>query len=338
MQTTNKKIAGYDTDKKYYWSPVIHWEKKDRELIINTFSYAGAGADVFPEFYYLTQKGVTPAELMEHFSEINSTEFSEFIQDLVKKRVLVSSILTPMEIFGTQNKMFKNEYSEEIIYNPDELKKFKMKQLNRMPVANSGKKVDMKQDVEYPAIIRDRRTYRVFDSTKKISLDVFSQLMSVLKQTRDEDKVTYYYASAGGLYPIDVYVYLKDNRIENMQAGLYYYSPLDNSLILVSNSCVITDEAHFFVNKDIYNSSAFSIFFIYNAEATMPKYGGMAYFYACIDTGLMVGALTCAAELNNIGLCSIGDMNFKKIEKYFKLNENQVLIHTVEGGYKIIYE
>ena len=36
----------------------------------------------------------------------------------------------------------------------------------------------------------------------------------------------------------------------------------------------------------------------------------------------------------NIGHCSIGDMNFEKIESLFKLKENQVHIHTVEFGIK----
>lgn len=66
----------------------------------------------------------------------------------------------------------------------------------------------------------------------------------------------------------------------------------------------------------------------------MPKYGGMGYYYACIDTGIMVEVLTQVAEENDIGLCSIGDMNFSKIEKYFDLSKNQVLLHIVEVGLK----
>jgi hypothetical protein len=48
----------------------------------------------------------------------------------------------------------------------------------------------------------------------------------------------------------------------------------------------------------------------------------------------MISALTQAAELVDIGLCSIGEMSFRKIEKYFKLNERQVYLHTIEGGLK----
>ncbi|HHU52055.1 MAG TPA: AMP-binding protein [Firmicutes bacterium] len=173
----------------------------------------------------------------------------------------------------------------------------------------------------------------MFNQKDKISFPTFSRLLSVFRQIREENKIRYYYACAGGLYPIDIFVYVKENRVEGLEEGLYYYNPRENALYLVNND-VITDQAHYFTNKAIYNSSAFSLFFIYNAEVTMPKYGADGYFYACIDTGIMVSTLTHVAEALNIGLCSIGDMMFDQIREKFNLAEEQVWIHTVEGGIK----
>ena len=51
----------------------------------------------------------------------------------------------------------------------------------------------------------------------------------------------------------------------------------------------------------------------------MPKYGGMAYIYACIDTGIMVSLLTYIAEAEEVGSCSIGEMDYKKIKPLFPL-------------------
>lgn len=73
------------------------------------------------------------------------------------------------------------------------------------------------------------------------------------------------------------------------------------------------------MNKDIFSHSAFSIYFIYDADVSMPKYGGMAYIYACIDTGIMVSLLTYIAEAEEVGSCSIGEMDYKKIKPLFPL-------------------
>ena len=71
--------------------------------------------------------------------------------------------------------------------------------------------------------------------------------------------------------------------------------------------------------------------FIYNAEATMPKYGAQGYLYSLLDTGIMVSTLNSVGEMLGIGMCSIGDMLFDKVKPLFGLNENQVWLHTVEG-------
>lgn len=334
MYSNMIKAANECEERKYYWSPSIRWEKKADELRIEIFSYPDFVKDIFPKFYFLAQKGMAISELIKEFPEVESRKMNSFLQDLIKKRILINSILSPQEIFFPQNGLFKNEYSENIIYDAEELKKFKKKQLGRMCETAGNTKIQLDTEIDLPEYITKRRTYRTFDTNEKISFSSFSKLLSAFKQLKYGDEARYYYASAGGLYPIDVYIYIKDNRIENIKAGLYYYSPVDNNLCLVSSTCVITDDAHYFTNKQIYKESAFSVFFVYNAEVTMPKYGGMGYFYGCIDAGIMVEALTQTAELCNIGLCSIGDMNFNKIKKYFKLNENQVHIHTIEGGIK----
>ncbi|NLN64297.1 MAG: SagB/ThcOx family dehydrogenase [Clostridiaceae bacterium] len=329
-----KRLSGYDSNKRYFWSPAFDCVNDDDHLRIGAFDFGGDAGGIFPELYYITQRGATPCEMMQRFTSVDPGKLEKLIKELVQKRVLVSSILSPSEIFEVQSRMFKNEYDEETFLNPARLEEYRRKQLNRRPNLNETGKILLEQKEAYPELISQRRTYRTFDTDHRISMKTLSQLMSVFRQVCSEGEIRYYYASAGGLYPVDIYVYAKDNRVESVQGGLYYYSPIDNSLVLANSSCVITEAAHLFTNKDIFRSSALSLFFIYNADVSMPKYGGMAYFYACIDTGLMVGALTAVAELNDIGICSVGSMEFDRIKKYFHLNENQTLLHTVEAGLK----
>lgn len=121
--------------------------------------------------------------------------------------------------------------------------------------------------------------------------------------------------------------------MENVNAGLYYYHPASHQLVLVSND-EITEESAYVKNKKIFKSSAITIYIVYNAEASMPVYGGDGYFYASIDTGIVVATLTQICEKLNLGLCSIGDMNFDVIKDKFCLNHNQSFLHNIEIGIK----
>lgn len=333
MEQQCLKPAQEPEAEKYYWSPAVRWEIRADEVKIEIFSYKDFVVELFPRFYFLTQKGIGITELLGEFPRVDSRRLSRFVDDLIRKRILVNSILTPHEVFYSQGYLFQNDYSEKIVCDAVALEQFKKKQLQRNYAPQNSKSIDLKNE-PLPEWLAKRRSYRTFNTEHKLSFKVFSRLFSVFKQIREGANIRYFYASAGGLYPIDIYVYVKENRVESVGKGLYYYSPVTNSLSLINENVTITKEAHYFTNQAIFEQSACSVFFVYNAEATMPKYGGMAYFYACVDSGIMVASLTAVAELHDIGLCSIGDMQFRKIEKYFQLNRNQVFLHAVEIGLK----
>lgn len=317
-----------------YWSPAFQW-KKDGEIVkIGNFSYSGVAALLFPELYFIMQDGSTVEALQSKFPHISREKIIEFVDELVSSRILLNKILNPDEIFRAQQRLFKNEYSEEIIYNPVELEKYKLKQLSRVHMADRGNKIMLPGSGGYCAEITERRTVRVFNENEEVSFERFAKMLSILRQKSSHNHIYYNYASAGGLYPIDVFIHIKAGRVEGIKEGLYYYSPVDNSIGLVTDTMDIRENCHYFTNKEIFKSSAFSVFLVYNAEANMPKYGSRGYFYACLDAGILTATINYAAELAGIGMCSIGNMIYGKIEKYFGFNENQVLIHTIEGGLK----
>ena len=152
-------------------------------------------------------------------------------------------------------------------------------------------------------------------------------------QRKDEQGIKYYYPSAGGLYPIDIYLYIKSERVENVDGGLYYYSPQENEIRKISDE-KIEKNTYFYQNQEIFEGSAFSIFFVYNAHASMPKYGGMAYFYGIIETGVISELLSIVSEQIGLGSCIIGEMDYRTIVSLLKINDNEIYIMCMEFGYE----
>ncbi|MBE6049025.1 MAG: SagB/ThcOx family dehydrogenase [Clostridium sp.] len=320
-------------EKIFYWSPSINWKVTEGKLKIERFIYTGDIVKLFPEFYYIAQDGIDLNKITDLFPDVSAMRIKVFIKDLIKRNILIDSIMSPNQVFYPQKKFVKHSYSKNLMYDPNEIKEYKAVQLNRKYEYHNDVIINLKQTQEFPKTITERKSHREF-SKDIISFDIFSNLISIFKQiSNNNGYVKYYYASAGGLYPIDIYVYIKGNRVEHLNRGLYYYSPIENSLSLVTEQ-ELTEEMHYYSNKEIFNSSAISIFFVYNAQANIPKYGGNGYLYACIDTGIMVSTFTTIAETLGIGLCSIGEMDFKKVSKLFKLNKDQILIHELECGIK----
>jgi SagB-type dehydrogenase family enzyme len=327
-------MEGNMSEQIYYWSPIKHWEKFSNEVLIGETRYTGVMSEWFPEFYFLAQKGMTISQLLERFSLGNEEEAQKIVELMIKNRVLVSNILPPREVFSTQEKIFPNPYSDQIRFSKDDLDKYISEQLNRMhPAARStGIQLDTKD--ELPNIIRERRSCRQFDMKNPVPFSEFAQLFSTFKQ-RKEEKIYYHYASAGGVYPIDIFVYIKPKRVENIKAGFYYYSPSENSLLFVNNIDQVIKSDHEIINQELFNQSAFSIYLVYNAHASIPKYGSDGYLFACIESGIITATLNMVAETLNLGVCSVGHMKFEDIHRFLSLDNHQVFLHGIEVGLKI---
>ncbi|WP_088830566.1 non-ribosomal peptide synthetase [Paenibacillus tyrfis] len=333
-QYNHKMETATEEDDILYWSPVTHWRVEKDILYIDDRPHHGFSVDLFPELYFLAQNGVTMETLVHHFKNIQTDFLKAFVKTLIKEKVLVTSILIPTEIFKSQQNLLKHTYPEETFFVEEMYEDFKKMQLNRTKVWDHSKEIPLTKGVVYPHVIRDRRSCRKFNEKSMMKYDQLSKFLSVLRQENLNGDIQYNYASAGGLYPIDVYIYIKAGRVQHLNEGLYLYSPINNSLLSIKEGECISDEVHHLGNKSIFNSSAFSIYLVYNADVTMPKYGGNGYFYACIDSGLIVGKITEVCQMLGMGICSIGDMDFHTISKNLNLTQNQVLIHSLEVGLK----
>lgn len=241
-----------------------------------------------------------------------------------------NTALSIQELFKLQDRLYDKGNGYRISYATNEYKEFKQKVLERR-VKDSPISITL-QDAAYPEFITARKSYRCFDQ-REISKADLAYMLSVFRQREEEGKKRYYYASSGGLYAIDVYVYVKANRVEGMQEGMYYYHPVSNSLYLV-NEKHIPEDLHFYNNKAIFNNSACSIFFVYDPNCNMPVYGALGNYNALVDVGIMIAQLTTVSELNGLGLCSIGEMNFAEVGKVMGLENGEQVLHAIEIGYK----
>lgn len=314
----------------YFWSPSVNFRIKNGNLRIERFNYGKKGAEFFPELYYYTQDGIELSDLKALFPENKSAFLNNFIKDLVKKKILVNSILSPKELFYSQKKLFNDDHDEDLRFVKEKLEEFKIMQTERHVVTSDVSYILAHS--EFPEQMEQRHSVREF-SSEPVSYCDFSYILGCLKNKSADH--TRYYPSAGGLATLDVYVHIKEGMVEGIDAGLYYYDPVLNSLILIDDGKMISSDAHYITNQDIFKKSAFTVYFVYNGSASMPKYGGMAYFYGIIECGIMIALLTAVGETKGIGNCCIGDMYYEKILPCFKLNDDQVLIHSMEFGKKI---
>jgi SagB-type dehydrogenase family enzyme len=154
-----------------------------------------------------------------------------------------------------------------------------------------------------------------------------------LRQRAIGGEPKYLYGSAGGLYPVQVYLHTKPGRIDEVEAGTYYYRPVDHGLVALSPGADLDATVHDrFVNRPIYEQAAFSFYRIANLDAIEPMYGEHAIAFATLEAGAVSQLLRMAAADSRLGLCAIGNLNFAKIRHLFRITRHVLLHSLVVGG------
>ena len=188
-------------------------------------------------------------------------------------------------------------------------------------------------DKDWINIYSQRLSYRKFEK-EQIELEQFGGFLQHLSaiELPELPFPRYRYGSAGGLYPVQVYLYIKPDRVRRLSEGIYYYNPIDSRLVVISAGAHIDRSIVADGNDDIFDEAAFVIFLIADLDAISPMYGGRSRDFCLIEVGLMTQLSETSCFAHQIGLCQIGVLDFSKIRQMFRLKESHEYLHCLFGG------
>jgi len=177
-----------------------------------------------------------------------------------------------------------------------------------------------------------RRSYRDFDESALLPLSSLAETLACLRRLDAADGARRMYASANGLYPVQIYLSVKPSRVEGLEGGTYYFGPHTGDLTLITPGAGIADDIHVPYNQRVARASAFSVFLIAAMDAIRPLYGDLSERLVLIEAGLMTELLDLTGPSNGIGFCQIGSVAFEDSRALFELDAQHLLVHTLLGG------
>lgn len=176
-----------------------------------------------------------------------------------------------------------------------------------------------------------RRSRRRF-SPEPVALEALGALLAALVGLPRDGWPRYRYASAGGLYPVQAYVYVVPGRVTGLRGGTYYHHPLEHRLVELDPDARIDESAHSINNRAAAASSAFSIFLVGQLRAIEPLYGALARDFCLLEAGYASQLLMSEAHGHGLGLCPIGGVALDGLGAALRLDDGHVLLHCHVGG------
>lgn len=164
-----------------------------------------------------------------------------------------------------------------------------------------------------------RASYRKF-SKKPISLQQLSEILyysaGLLREFKGRNH--FFYPSAGGKYPIEIYpLVLYGNELRN---GLYHYNPMEHSLDILLTPLKKEDTSSIWIGQKWFRKAAVVLILTAVYHRTTDKYGQKGLPFPFIEAGHIGQNIYLLAESLGIGCCAIGQLKEKQLCRLLDIN------------------
>ncbi|NQX86430.1 MAG: amino acid adenylation domain-containing protein [Flavobacteriaceae bacterium] len=175
-----------------------------------------------------------------------------------------------------------------------------------------------------------RKSYRQF-LDKTVSFDEFTGYLNLCAAQAMDQNYRFNYASSGGIYPVQIYLTVFKDKVENVNEGYYYFDQYNQKLILISNENVVPPTQLNF-NHDWLDQGAFAVHMIADMEAVYPIYEKESLRFGMIESGFITQLLESEGVHYNVGSCQLGGYDFDRVKSNFDLSDRHYYLHTLIAG------
>ncbi|CAM2064444.1 Amino acid adenylation domain-containing protein [Sulfidibacter corallicola] len=179
----------------------------------------------------------------------------------------------------------------------------------------------------------ERQSFRTYLGDRVTREDLAGLLRTLSPMTFGEGgRSKYRYPSAGSLFPVQTYIYVKEGRVTDVEAGFYYFHPETASLIRTSETRHMDTALFGPANLAASRDAAFGVFLVGKLNAIAPLYGDKARDFCILEAGHMGQLLMEQAPRFQLGLCPIGHLAFDAIADHLQVDGNHFCAYSFVGG------
>jgi 3-oxoacyl-(acyl-carrier-protein) synthase len=131
---------------------------------------------------------------------------------------------------------------------------------------------------------------------------------------------------------VQVYLSIKENSVEGLLAGIYYYHPVRHALVQLQ-ACPVTDVSIYAPDDRVYARDAgLSMFLIGQLNALRPTYQELSPIFATLDAGYLSQLLTSKQAYHGLQLYSARGVDFARVAQQFACDDGHHFVHCLLAG------
>ncbi len=179
--------------------------------------------------------------------------------------------------------------------------------------------------------IKERRSVRSF-SQDSLKLEEVSQILWATQGITDKERGLRAVPSAGAVYPLTVYVSVRD--MEDLSPGVYEYLPEEHTLKLTKDDEVTREIYESALRQDPVMEGRVTIVIAADYDITRTRYGERAERYVHMEAGHAGQNIYLQAEVLGIGTVAIGAFDDSGVGKAVGVREEESVLYLFPLGKK----
>jgi SagB-type dehydrogenase family enzyme len=137
--------------------------------------------------------------------------------------------------------------------------------------------------------------------------------------------------SAGGLYPLELYV--ATSQVEDTVDGIYHYDPRAHHLELLAAGAVGDRLADLTIGQDMLRSASIVVIISAVFDRTTWKYGERGYRYVWVEAGHIGQNLYLVTGALDLGAVAIGGFFDSEVNDLLALSADEAVIYMIAIGH-----
>jgi SagB-type dehydrogenase family enzyme len=190
----------------------------------------------------------------------------------------------------------------------------------------------LKGPISLEETIKERRSIRNFAS-KPLNISQLAQICWAAQGITEEGGFKRAAPSAGALYPLELYLVIREESIEGLKAGVYRYRPRAHSLEIYSEGDKRNRVARACLYQMFIAEAPLIMIITANYERTTWKYGERGIRYVHLEAGHAAQNVCLEAVALELGTVTIGAFRDKEVSKVLDLPENLSPLYVMPIGY-----
>ena len=181
------------------------------------------------------------------------------------------------------------------------------------------------------ALVR-RRSRRVFKDYS-LTIEQVSQLLWSTQGITEERRGFRTAPSAGATYPLDIYLVVGKDKVENLKAGVYHYSPHHHFLTIILEGDRRRELARACLRQRFIEDAPVSLIITAEFSRITNRYGKKGIYYAHMEAGHVGQNVYLQAESLGLGTVVIGAFYEEDISQALNLPDQHIPLHVMPVGY-----